>query len=171
MSEQLEPVFSDKTDQSSINNINIEKILSKIFAYWPIFIISIIIALAIAYIQLRYATPVYKVDASVLVKDDKASTGGDAMVLQELGFNTGVGRIDNEVEILKSRTLMKRVVRKSNLNFRYYAPGRLKITEIYFKDLQFSLEPLFPLDSIIKGHSFKIKKIQADKHKIIEGDV
>ena len=69
------------------------------------------------------ATPVYNISATVLIKDDKkgGNTGGMAG-LEELGLSGLISssqNIDNELEVLRSKTLVKEVVNQLNLYVSY----------------------------------------------------
>lgn len=82
--------------------------------YWPLFLVVTLIAVASAFVYLRYATPVYKIGGKLLVKDDKTGMD-DASMLQSLDFLGSKKVIDNEIEILRSRTLIREVIRHLNL--------------------------------------------------------
>ena len=93
--------------------INLYEILFKYLAYWPWFIVSVVICCCCAYMYLRYSTPVYSASARILIKEQdsyrsKASTPlADVTELATLNLTS---LFDNEVEILKSKTLIKRAV-------------------------------------------------------------
>lgn len=93
--------------------LNLYEILFKYLAYWPWFIVSVIICLCGAYMHLRYSTPIYSASARILIKEQdsyrsKASTPlADVTELATLNLTS---LFDNEVEILKSKTLIKRAV-------------------------------------------------------------
>lgn len=93
--------------------INLYEILFKYLAYWPWFIVSVIICCCCAYMYLRYSTPVYSASARVLIKEQdsyrsKASTPlADVTELATLNLTS---LFDNEVEILKSKTLIEKAV-------------------------------------------------------------
>ena len=95
---------------------NLYEILFKYLAHWPWFIVSVIICFFVAHMYLRYSTPVYSTSAKILIKEQdgysrKSSTPlSDVMELATINLTS---IFDNEVEILKSRTLSKKVV--SNL--------------------------------------------------------
>lgn len=95
---------------------NFYEILFRYLAYWPWFIVSVIICLFGADMYLRYSTPVYSTSAKILIKEQdgysrKSSTPmSDVMELATINLTS---LFDNEVEILKSRTLCKKAV--SNL--------------------------------------------------------
>ena len=95
---------------------NIYEILFKYLSHWPWFIVSVIICFFVAHMYLRYSTPIYSSSAKILIKEQdgysrKSSTPlSDVMELATINLTS---LFDNEVEILKSRTLSKKVV--SNL--------------------------------------------------------
>ena len=92
---------------------NLYEILFKYLAYWPWFIASVILCLCCSYMYLRYSTPIYSTSAKILIKEQdnyrsKSSTPlSDVMELATINLTS---LFDNELEILKSRTLIKRAV-------------------------------------------------------------
>jgi len=134
------------------SNIDIRKIIGILVSNWRLFAFSALLCLAMAYIYLRYSTPIYKIKATVLVQDEKKGGDlGDAGMLSDLGLG-GKSNVDNEVEIFKSRTLMERVVRDLQLYTTYYTEGRVKKVERYEdKYFQVSFVPLF--EDSVKGVS------------------
>lgn len=102
-------------------NINLHTLLMKYLVYWPWFIASVIICLGVAFLYLRFQTPVYNSTAAVLIKEtdprSKAMTqaNGAVAALQDIGGFSMTSNFDNEVEILKSRTLIKKVVSELGL--------------------------------------------------------
>ena len=70
----------------------------------------------LAFAYLRYQIPVYEVSSSILIKeDDKKSTNNALSAMQDFGMLSMTSNFDNELEILKSRTLIKKVVSRLNL--------------------------------------------------------
>ena len=70
------------------------------------------------YVFLRYQTPVYNVTSSVLIKEDEkkgANAANGLAAIQDLGMLSMTSNFDNEVEILRSRTLIKKVVNDMGL--------------------------------------------------------
>ena len=108
--------------------------LIRLLQNWRWFVVSMTISLIAGFLILRYSTPGYEINASILVKDDTKGTDfGESAVLESLGLTPGKSNVDNEVEILKSRTLMESVVTDLQLYVKYFATGRVKTTEIYEK--------------------------------------
>ncbi len=111
---------------------SVKELVFKYIVFLPLFIVSAGIALAIAHIYLRYQIPYYSSGISLLVKDDKGSRGSsNTDALDEIVFIKPKTNLINEIEILKSATLMERVVRDLNLNTSYWVEGNFKRTETY----------------------------------------
>ena len=104
----------DSDQSKSDESINLYAIFFKYFVYWPWFVASVLICLVGCYIYLRYQAPVYNVSSAVLIKENDKRSGNSANnplgALQDLGMFSMTNNFDNEVEILKSRTLIKKVV-------------------------------------------------------------
>ncbi|WP_288428179.1 tyrosine-protein kinase [uncultured Spirosoma sp.] len=97
---------------------------------WPWFVASLLLALGAGYVYLMYQPPVYKVQASLLIKDEKKGMGQESL-MKELDLFSSSKVVENEMEILKSFTLMDRVVKNLGLDVRYYHPTTTVNKEIY----------------------------------------
>jgi len=106
-----------------------ELVKNRYLPYWPLFIVAAVLAVAAAFIYLRYTTPVYRVSASLLIKDDQKSAGASMMESLNL-FGSGK-EIDNEIEILRSKTLARQVVRNLNLYGEIIEDGKIKDVVLY----------------------------------------
>lgn len=105
--------------------IDYKAILFEYLMYWPWFVACLILCLIGAWGYLRYQTPVYNVNATVLIKQDdkgKGSANSPLATMQDLGMLSMASNFDNEMEILHSRTLIKKVVNTLGLNIRYAEP-------------------------------------------------
>ncbi len=94
--------------------INLYALFFKYMVYWPWFVASVLVCCIGMYVFLHYQTPVYNITSSVLIKEDNkkggAATAMGLAAIQDLGMLSMTSKFDNEVEILKSRTLIKKVV-------------------------------------------------------------
>ena len=125
--EQNIPVNNEQDELT----IDYQIFLQKCQKHWRWFAASVMACLIIAFIYLRYTAPVYNVSASVLIqqKDSKGSLGG--LSGGALGMLSGLGGIslsssfDNELEIMQSRTLLKKVVTDLGL---YISTAQRRIT-------------------------------------------
>jgi capsular exopolysaccharide synthesis family protein len=134
--------------------INLKTLASRILSDWWIFAISIIVCSVLAFLFLRYKTPMYKISAKVLVKDEKKGAGGidTGELLGDLSSLLNIkSNVDNEAEILKTRNLMEKVVRAKNLNVIYAHIGRVKNQEL---DVSPFIVDLLEIKDTIKGKVF-----------------
>lgn len=112
--------------------IDYRTLLHKCLKHWRWFVASVLACLIIAFIYLRYTTPVYNVSAGILIqqKDQKSGLGA-ALSGGALGMLSGLGGVslsssfDNELEIMQSRTLLKKVVTDLGL---YISTAQQRIT-------------------------------------------
>lgn len=118
-------------DEQDVLTIDYRSLLRKCLKHWRWFAASVLACLIIAFIYLRYTAPVYNVTAGVLIqqKDSKGSLGG--LSGGALGMLSGLGGVslsssfDNELEIMQSRTLLKKVVTDLGL---YISTAQRRIT-------------------------------------------
>lgn len=118
-----EEFANERQREADDEKIDIQEVLFKYIIHWPWFVGAVLVCLIGAWIYLRMATPVYNISATVLIKDDKkgGNTGGMAG-LEELGLSGLISssqNIDNELEVLRSKTLVKEVVNQLNLYVSY----------------------------------------------------
>lgn len=106
--------------------------LIKLLMYWPWIAGCVLAALVGAFFYLKTQTPLYTVSSSVLIKNESSKSGNSGASLADLGFVTSsTQNFDNELEILRSRTLLKKVVTSLDLYIDYTLPGSFRPTELY----------------------------------------
>ena len=125
----------EKMRAQSEEQINIQEILFRYLIHWPWFVVSVIVCVALAWGYLRLTTPVYNISATVLIKDEKK--GGGANMSSELekmglnGFVSSSSNIENEIEVLSSRTLAREVVSSLGLFVTYMDKDEFPQRELY----------------------------------------
>ena len=129
MSEELNQVGTENQSEE----INIQEVLFKYLSYWKWFLVSLIVCLAFAFIYLRYATPIYNVSTAIIIKDDKKGGNGtsELSVFEGMGLLGGSNNIDNEIEVLKSKSTIKSVVNALGLHTSYRLKGSISSSELY----------------------------------------
>ena len=136
----------EKRGEQSEEQVNIQEILFRYLIHWPWFIVSVIICIACAWGYLRLTTPVYNISATVLIKDDKKG-GGAGMLsgLESLGLDGMISssqNIDNEIEVLRSKTIVKEVVEDLGLYISYTDKDEFPSKNMYkTSPVQVSLTP------------------------------
>lgn len=93
------------------------KSITRYIAYWPIFLIFLILSSGIGYVFLIYTSPKFEATASIIIKDEKKGND-DSKMMESLNMINSKKIIENEVEVLQSRKLLDNVVNKLKL----YAP-------------------------------------------------
>ena len=127
--EQKKNVLQDVAPPAKLSG---KEIVYKYIVFLPLFIVSISIALTVAYINIRYKVPIFSSSISLLIKDDKSSRGGgEDLILENLTTYKKKTNLANEIEMIKSNSMISRVVRILNLNWSYYNEGNIKRVELY----------------------------------------
>ena len=125
----------DKLGEQSEEQVNIQELLFRYLIHWPWFVVSIIICIACAWGYLRLTTPIYNITATVLIKDEKK--GGGANMSSELekmgldGFVSSSSNVDNEIEVLRSKSLAREVVNNLGLFVTYMDEDEFPSKELY----------------------------------------
>jgi len=147
--EELEKLREQENEEES--RFSFQAIFSMLVLNWQWFLLSLIICVSGALIYLRYAEPVYQVSARMLIKEqERRRSNANQMFnnMQDLGFLTNSAGIDNEVEVLQSRVLLRDVVKDLKLYTEYRSEGRLKKSSAYTSHpFAIDLDPLH-LDSL-----------------------
>ena len=164
--------MENSTSSLSQNKLDYTELLKPYLKHWRWFAFSVIIAVTLAIVYIRYATPQYAVQGKVqIIEDQTAAT--ELSAFRDLGvFSPGNTQVEDEIEILNSRTNMLEVARKLNLNLRIFALGQVHDTELYKEDAPFSVNFLIP-DSLVylSKAEFEIKITSGNGFSFREKDV
>src|SRR5690606_36381207 len=136
--------------------IDLKELIFKYLKFWPYIAFCAFLGLFCAFLVNRYATPVYKIDASVLVNDEPAGTLGED-IFESAGLGIPKSNVENEMGILKSYTLAFEALSTLNFNVFYYKDGFVKTTKIYGNS-PFLIEADWKHPQLVGG-VFSLKKI------------
>lgn len=103
----------NKNDMRSDESLY-DKVVAKYLPYWPVFLISIILGVVGAWGYLKTTVPIYEASATLIIKDEKKGNE-DSKLMESLDQISSKKIVENEVEVLQSRKLMKDVADKLNL--------------------------------------------------------
>ena len=143
--------------------IDLKEILFKYLRHWPWILICAFIGVFCAFLINRYATPIYKTEATVLVKDEPSSTLG-ADIFENAGLMMPKSNVENEIGVLKSYTLAFEALSELNFNVFYYKDGFVKKSEIYGNS-PFLVEADWKHPQLVGG-MFSIVKIDNQKYRL-----
>ena len=147
--EELEDfMVKDKEKSSFFSFSNLWTIL---VLNWQWFVLSLLICVLSGWLYLRYTMPTYQMSARILIKDDKSSHSNAAQMqsdMEEFGFLSNSTGIENEVEVLRSRVLLREVVKDLKLYTEYRSVGDI-IKPLMYRDqpVNVDMDP-FHLDSL-----------------------
>src|SRR5690606_32741333 len=116
------------------HTINLRQLFEQYAYYWRWFVLSVLLCSAAAFVYLRYAERIYSITAKILLQDDKKASG-ELVGLSELSALTGMGSassafVSDQIEVMKSRRILRKVVELNALNIEYYSKGNVKSNEI-----------------------------------------
>jgi len=140
-------------DEEQQSLFSFQNIFAMLVLNWQWFFLSLFIFLCGALLYLRYTEPVYQLSSRMLIKDDQSRRRSTQMLanMQDLGFMTNSAGIDNEIEVLQSRILLRDVVRDLKLYTEYRTNGRVRDFIAYSKQpVNVDLDPA-SLDSLDKA--------------------
>ena len=135
-----------KERQMAEEQVDFRTLLFKYVIHWPWFVGTVLLCLVGAWFYLHWATPIYNISATVLIKDEKKGGGsGVSSELEDMGLSglmTSSKNIDNELEVLRSKTLVKEVVNQLNLYITYKDEDEFPAKSLYkTSPVQVSLTP------------------------------
>lgn len=127
-----EELYNDLNEEKE-EKVDYKELLFKYIIRWPWFVGSVLICLVAAWVYLQYATPIYNTTSSVIIKDDKKGgfSSGDLGVFEDMGVMNTSKNIDNEIEVLRSKSLIKEVVSELRLYVNYSMSDGIRQTDIY----------------------------------------
>ena len=122
--DEIEDMLQENSDTGG-SRLNFQTIFAAVVLNWQWFLLSLIICICAAFIYLRYTEPVYSVSARMLIKDENKQNNPAQMLagVEDLGFLSNSTGINNEIEVLKSRILLREVVKDLKLYTEYRSEG------------------------------------------------
>ncbi|WP_342646836.1 polysaccharide biosynthesis tyrosine autokinase [Mucilaginibacter sp. CSA2-8R] len=131
--------FSVENEQK----FNVLEILHRALRYWYLFVICIALGVAGAIIIGKLTTAIWSITGQIIINDDSnngmSSQGGGGQYSSILPVKNNS---KNKLEIITSRTLISRVVRKTNFNIRILGDFKYKTAEIY-NEAPFSVSVIY----------------------------
>jgi len=121
--ELIRKLSNKDKEQNSIN-------LMKLLPYWPLFIALIITSLGGAWVYLKMATPKYESHARILIQDEKKGSE-QSQELEALDIISPKKSSDNEIEVIKSNTIIKDAVYRLNLYTPTFEEGDFRDKSAY----------------------------------------
>ena len=129
-------MLNDNYNQENIEDkYDLKKELFKYLFFWRWFVFSIILCVIISFFYLRYSHTIYSTSAKIKILDKKEASL-ELPSASDL-FSSNKINLENEIELLSSYTILKKVVEKQNLNTNFYAVGSIMTTRVSHFPFQF----------------------------------
>jgi capsular exopolysaccharide synthesis family protein len=114
------------------DQLDLNEILKPYKRHWKWFVLFVFLAVALALVYIRYATPEYSVQAKLQILQEQGA-GSELSAFRDLQMLSGSGKtqVEDEIEILNSRSNFIEVVKELGLNVKIKALGRIHDTELY----------------------------------------
>ncbi|WP_229252737.1 GumC family protein [Dyadobacter helix] len=136
------------------------EILFKFLRNWYWFLLTVGISLFVARFYLRGYAPIYRMSATILIKQDGSASNANNIVDQLDLADSKI--LDNEMAILKSRPLVGKVVDNLGLTVTYWYEGENRDTEIY-KDSPVKIE----VTEILSGGPFFVRPLPGNQFELL----
>ena len=114
---------------------DIKALLIKLLINWKWFVVSVAVCLCGAYLYLQKQTPVYRIQATIMINDEQKGSFQNQMQTfqQDFGIMSTTGGLDNELEVLRSKSIIKQAAMDLGICTRYsISNGRFKPASILY---------------------------------------
>lgn len=142
---------------------NIKREITKYARFWGWFLVSILIALLVGHLYLRYTPRIYQSTAKIQILN---KTKGLEMPSAAFIFSRSSINLENETEILKSYRIIWQVVNNLNLTIEYYEKGNVLTSEI--DGFPFKILKTIDNEAIIGNQIYTIE-VKKDAFEIFKG--
>jgi len=122
---------TDKYMNDNASPVELKTIILAYTKHWKWFVLVGLVALILAYLNIRYTVPEYEVQAQIQIVQEKNPSDGMS-VFQDLGILGGSSKqVEDEIEILASRSNFIDVVKELGVNVQITSLGNIINSEVY----------------------------------------
>ena len=144
------------------NIIDFKQFLYKLYYNWYYILLSLVIALIIAFAYIRYTTEYFVSEASIIIEDQNKSISKSSL------FSENVLPISKNLEnkklLLTSFPLVSKTIKDLNFDIIYYIEGNIKVTESYLAPIKLQ----YLNDNKINGSKFKVNILDDNKYSLLD---
>ncbi|MEZ4830210.1 MAG: polysaccharide biosynthesis tyrosine autokinase [Bacteroidia bacterium] len=126
---------SKMNNQYSDDTIDVKALLGRFVRRWYFFAIGAVLALGLAFVQIKFSTKIYRVKAKAILGNQNAAT-----VVEDMGTGVFMETSDlaDKIGVLQSFNLIRETVKKLDVGISYYSYEKFKATPEY-KDVPFTI--------------------------------
>ena len=103
----------------------------KYLSYLPLFIFCLVVAIGSALLYIRYKVPIYKASVQVLVNINQNQNSIQQDLIREAVSGVRPINLDNEMQLIRSKKLLERVIKNGNFNLTFSKEGNIKTYDAY----------------------------------------
>jgi capsular exopolysaccharide synthesis family protein len=166
--------LAPNTNANPINSetIDLRELFFKYLRKWYWFVISVIACLIVSYIYLKVTNDVYQVQTTILLRKDQSSNMLDMSMLDGLGIPSATSKeVEDEIQVLSSKTLMTNVIRSLGTETEYYVKNGLRYEELFPDTPLRLLVPNSFNDTVKQAVELRIERLEKEfKIKLIYGN-
>jgi len=122
----IAPVIIGTTNEQNIDSIDVNKLMKTFRRVSPWIIFTLALGLSIAYIYIRYTKETFQ-SSSILQLDVKS----EANILGLKTYDEGINNLSKEIELIKSKLFIGKVVEELGFEIEYYEYGDILFEERY----------------------------------------
>ena len=126
--------------------ITVRDLVYKYIRYLPWVVLSVAVTLTLAYIKLYYSVPIYSVSSKMLVSGGASAGAGKFDDI--FSVQSGNIKINDEIEIFKSRPIAARVIKDLGLQTTIVNKGKIRNSQVHLLEAPFMIDVVNPNDSI-----------------------
>lgn len=142
--------------------INLREIVIKYLRKWYWFVISVFVCFLIAFLYIKITIPTYQVQSTILLRQDNSNMGFSEMaILESMGMGGTSKEVEDEIQVLKSKTIMMNVIQHLGIQTEYLQKKGLRQIDTY---PEIPLELITPVgfnDTLTNTVVLEIKAVSA----------
>ncbi|MBU8891962.1 MAG: polysaccharide biosynthesis tyrosine autokinase [Bacteroidales bacterium] len=114
-------------------SIDLKAYIYRLLRFWYVFPISLVLGLLVSFFVIKTTSPVYRVESSLLIKDEQSLMDPDAIIQNAVSPFSSMSeyKLRNEIEILNSYHLTERTMKELDFSVSYFEKEKYRINEIY----------------------------------------
>lgn len=148
--------------------IDLFKSVRLLLPYWPYIIASILLFVGLSFLYLKSATPFYEITSSVLIREgERAGNLTESPILSDLENIKTTVKLDNEIEKLRSKSLLNEAVISKSAFVTFYDKIGIFKREISPYNVSINIVVHeFNEEFLLEGEVFTIKVLNEKKFEI-----
>ena len=112
--------------------LDVKRLYYRFIGLWFFFVLSVVVALASVFIYLRYAQPVYRNEAVILLKEEETDRRLLENLLENLdGYSQAKRNLENEIAIINSPSMVRQAIDSLGFKVSVFLEGNVRSTEAY----------------------------------------